>query len=216
MAYFELINKICEELNLDGCVYEDGDNEGQEVLQVCDWSDVKALNNALYEKFKELGVDTSDIDWKANLEDKYAQDYVDFATDNNWVFSDESFVCDGCYKLYRQETYGYANYYIPDSCGGIYCVDCIKEDPTDFVEHLINNPKTANTILDRDELENLGFERDEETYASGWYGRDERPEKVLEGILARYPKAEVVFNVVKTYNPFETEYEAFIKKNEED
>lgn len=216
MEYFDIIRKILnspEFDRIDGYIYDDGDNEGQEVLQMYDWKDVEALNKELKRRFEELKIDTSEM----SLHQETSNDgYVEFATDGNWVFADESFVCDNCGKLFRMETYGYANYYISERYGGIYCEECVEEDPSDYIETLINDPKRANTVLDTNALEDMGFEKIGERYASGWYGRDDRPEEILENVLNLYPNAEVIFNIIKTYNPFETEYETYIKYNDEE
>ena len=211
MAYFDIIREIFSETEIDGYIYDDGDNEGKEVLQMCSWEDVKALNLEIKKKFEERGIDTSEMSLYQETSD---DGYVEFATDDNWVFDDESFVCDGCGKLHRMETYGYANYFCTDY--GIFCEDCVKEEPEPYLDYHINNYKTANTILTEKELNDAGFVDSGEDYASGWYGRDERPETVLKCILDAHPKAEVIFNINKTYNPFETEYKAFIRYNEEE
>lgn len=211
MAYFDIIREIFSETEIDGYIYDDGDNEGKEVLQMCSCNDVKELNLEIKKKFEEKGIDTSEMQpWEQESD----EGYVNFATDENWEYSDESFICDNCGKLHRMETYGYANYFCTDY--GIFCEDCIKEEPEPYIDYLINNPKSANTILTVKELNDRGFVDSGEDYASGWYGRDERPEKVLTDILNAHPNAEAIFNINKTYNPFETEYRAFIKYNEEE
>lgn len=211
MEYFDIIREIFNETEIDGYIYEDGDNEGKEVLQMCSWKDVETLNRELKKKFEERGIDTSEMSLYQETSD---DGYIEFATDDNWVFADESFVCDGCGKLHRMETYGYANYFCGDY--GIFCANCVKEEPEPYLDYHINNYKTANTILTEKELNDAGFVDSGEEYASGWYNRDERPETVLKCILDTHPKAEVIFDVKKTYNPFETEYRAFVRYNEEE
>lgn len=207
MDYWKLISNLCNENNLDCYVYEDGDNEGEQVLQVCGSKEEEQLNELLKKKFEELGVDTSEI--------RYPEydGYIEFATDGNWVYSDESFVCDGCYKLHRNGDY-YANYFIED--GFILCEDCVKEEPETYLETLINEPTRANTLLTGEELEGMGFERVGGEYENGMYGQVDDPKKILNELIGENPNAEVVFNIVKTYNPFATTFTAYIRNKEEE
>lgn len=208
MDYWKLINDLCEENNLNCYIYEDGDNEGKQVLQAYSWNEVETLNKLLKKRFEELGIDTSEVKYP-DREDGY----IDFATDENWVFSDESFVCDGCYKLFRNGDY-YANYCIGD--GFILCPDCMREEPETYLETLINEPTHANTLLTEKELEDLGFERVGEKYENGLYeGMNDDPKKILEEILTANPNVEVVFSIIKTYNPFATSFTTYIRENEE-
>lgn len=209
MDYWQMINNLCDENNLDCYVYEDGDNEGEQVLRVSSNRELEQLNELLKEKFKELGIDTSDVRYPDSDDG-----YVDFATEEKWEYDDETFICDDCGKLFRYGDY-YANYFVGD--GFILCTDCMREEPETYLETLINDPTHANTLLDEGELEKAGFERVGEKYENGLYeGMNDDPKKILGKILNENPNAEVVFNIVKTYNPFATTFTTYIRNKEEE
>lgn len=210
MAYFDLIREICDKENLNAWVYDDGDNPGKEVLQIYSDKEIQVLNSALIKKFKEKGIDTSEM---SAWQEMQVYGYIDFATDENWVYSDESFICDGCGKLFRMEAYGYANYFCGDSF--ILCPECMKEEPETYLETLINNYHNANTLLTKEELEKLGFEQIGEEYENGWYGQSDDPKEILDRILSEEPNAEVIFDITKTYNPFATRFTTYIRKSED-
>ena len=214
MAYMDLVYEICAYLNdsergFNSWVCEDGDNEGEEVLVIYDTQELATLNSRLKEKFEELGVDTSDV---FRTDDD--ESYVEFATDGKWEYYDEVYTCDGCGKVFRIEQYGYRNYYMGD--GYILCPECLKEDPSEYIEGLINNPKNANTLFSAEELNDLGFERVGEEYENGWYGQTDDPKTILDNILAENPNAEVIFDIVKDYNPFATRFITYIRTDKEE
>ena len=209
MAYFDVLRDVCNELDTNSWVEPDGDNGG-DLLWVESWDELREINQALKVKFNEMGI-ADQIKHYRSDEDDYDTSYVDFATDDNWVFQDESFLCDNCYQVYRNSDY-YANYAITD--GAIFCEDCVKEDSgirDEYISSLVNNPKRANTILSEEDLEDAGFmDFRESDYASGWYDRHDSPNEILDGILEEYPEAEVVFSINKTYNPWETSFKVYV------
>lgn len=207
MNYFDLIREICNDLNLDCWVYNDGDYPGEEVLQVSGCNEARELNAEIKKRLEELNIDPGD-----ELSPDEDTNYIEFATDGKWEYSDETFVCDGCGQLFRMETYGYANYFCGD--GFILCPECMKEEPETFLETLINNYHNANTLLSKEELEKLGFEQIGEEYENGWYGQNDDPKEILDKILAEEPDAEVVFDITKTYNPFATRFTTYIRRPE--
>lgn len=208
MEYFDIIREICNDLNLDCWVYPDGDYPGKEVLQVSSCSEGRKLNTEIKKRFEELNIDPSD-----DLSPDEDTNYIEFATDGKWEYSDETFVCDGCGQLFRIDYYGYQNFYMGD--GFILCPDCMKEEPETYLETLINNYRNANTLLTETELEELGFEKIGEEYENGWYGRSDNPKEILDRILAEEPYTEVIFDITKTYNPFATRFTTYIRKREE-
>ena len=207
MDYFDLIRKICNDLNLDCWVYTDGDYPGEEVLQVSCCSEARELNEEIKKRVEELNIDPGD-----ELSPDEDTNYIEFATDGKWEYSDETFVCDGCGQLFRIDHYGYQNFFMGD--GFILCPDCMKEEPETYLETLINNYHNANTLLSKEELEKLGFEQIGEEYENGWYGQNDDPKEILDKILAEEPDAEVVFDITKTYNPFATRFTTYIRRPE--
>lgn len=134
-----------------------------------------------------------------------------------WTYSDEGFCCSECntwHFYYERNACSYANYKVGD--GYIICDDCIKineEYRNWYIEDLINNPHNANTILEYKDLINLDFNKiNDDPYANGWYHRMDDPEKILEIAKAKYPNNEFIFSIRKTYNPFETEFDLYMRE----
>lgn len=213
MAYMQLLNHLCNKYNIDGYSERDGDNDGEVFVFSDSWDNIRKLNNILKAQFYMLGIDTSEVNERDDT------GYIDFATDDNWATFDDGFICDNCYKFYRNSDY-YQNYVIFESVSnGICCVDCVKNDDSlksDYINTLINNSDNANTILDDSELEDAGFEDYGAEYANGWYGRRDSPQQILKDILDKHPEAEVVFSVRKTYNYWETRFKVYVRNITED
>ena len=106
-------------------------------------------------------------------------------------WSDEWLQCE-CGKIFRTspDCYSWTIY------GAIYdgdyeCGDCIKANPSHYVEWLLNNPSCGDTIgLD---YVALGFEQYNGWYESGWYGREDKPHEILKKVQAEYPTKEFIF-----------------------
>lgn len=214
MAYFELIQEILDN-NDDIYAYicEDGDVGGN-VLQIDGDRSMEKLEKLLWEEFQTRGIDTSDFDYHYDPNASYNDACVDFATDGNYVYTDDSFLCDECGQLYRTDDY-YANYYMGD--GYIVCEDCVHSNPEDYVQSLINDPERANTILSVSELYDLGFEQLNEHYANGWYGREDDPKQIYDNLVNQYGyDAEILFSIEKTRNPFQTDFDVFVRNIDED
>ena len=113
---------------------------------------------------------------------EYFTTWLDYLVDGMWGFSDEYSVCEHCNKAFRTSPDSYswvANYWVGD--GFILCEDCVREDYSEeYLESLENNPKTANTILSDNEIEKAGYKKVVSDCESGWYGRCDNPEKMLE------------------------------------
>lgn len=95
------------------------------------------------------------------------------------------------------------------------CENCVKENPEDYINELINNYRMANTILSKQELEEQGFERaNDEIYENGLYeGQNDKPEKILHKAL-QAKDGEYLFNIVKDYNPFQVVWELWKRKED--
>ncbi len=90
-------------------------------------------------------------------------------------WSDEWLQCD-CGKAFRTsgDSYSWLMYgYIGD--GDYACGDCVLEDPEDYLEERINNPKAANVLVD---LSKHGW-----TQRDRWHpGQNDDPQAIAETI----------------------------------
>lgn len=206
MNFQEIYRVLNENDDINAYVYPDGDYDG-EVLVVEDYDSEKKLCKLLEPLAREQ--------CKAN--DDAFFDYEDFPLDyitkDKWCYLDEGFVCDECYKFHRfNDGWGgsYMNYMVGD--GWFFCEDCLKEKyKEEYLEQLIDNPKSANTILSRQDLYELGFERiNEYHYANGLYhGENDNPETIYKRVKEMYSGCEFVFSIIKNYNPFHTEFDVW-------
>ena len=209
----DVIHKIDDEnLNIYVNIYPYEDESKILVFDDCDSQ--KQFNKLLKERMQDIPEVKADIDdfiYNVNDRDDW---FIDEAVggDANWTYSDEGFVCDECYKWHFYNINGacsYANYKAGD--GYIICEDCItscKENMEEYLKDMIDNPESANTILDDGTLYDLDFDKvNEWPYADGWYGRSANPKKILKEAQDLYPHCEFVFSIRKTYNPWETEFD---------
>lgn len=214
MAYWDLVQEGINELektnrNFYASIYEDGDGYEDQVLVFETSDSQKALENWLWNTFNERGIDISDFDWKYNEDKDWNEDCINLATDDNWCYLDAGFCCEECYKWYRFDVY-YANYWVGD--GFIVCEECVKENPEGYIDSLVNDPSRANTILSMDELYDQGFEKLDEHYAHGWYGRVDDPQEIYDKLVDQYGyDVEVLFSIEKTRNPFQTDFDVYIR-----
>lgn len=100
-------------------------------------------------------------------------------------WSDEWAQCDNCAKAIRTspDSYGWRRSYF-DSEDGIQCIECVREDPSGYLEHLEGHPRRAETMdLDLDEL---GYVKVGENYEHGWHqGQNDSPDVVATSLKAR-------------------------------
>lgn len=204
MEYFNIITKILNEhKDIDASIYDDGDNENKQVLIISTTKDANLLNELLKAELYDMVDEIERRD--------YDSFYLDYATEDNWHFWDTSFECSECYKVYQRLEYNacsYANYYCGD--GYILCENCVKENPDDYINSLVNEPTRVNTIFDYGELLKLNFEKvNTDPYANGWYNRVDNPTKIMAKARAEKPKSEFIFSIRKTYNPWECEFDLY-------
>lgn len=204
MNFQEIYRVLNKNDDINAYVYPDGDHDG-EVLVVEDWSSEKELCKLLKPIAKRLCKTNDDLFYE------YDDFPIDYLTGDNWCYLDEGYVCDECNKFYRfNNSWGgsYANYMMGD--GYIVCEDCLKANyKSEYIDKLINNPKSANTILSREDLYELGFEKvNDYRYSNGMYrGENDDPEQILEWAKKENPSCEFLFSVIKDYNPFHTEFD---------
>lgn len=210
--YMHLLREILEETDWNyGNIYPDGDGYNDEVFIYEGYKPhtVESLNELCKAKLKENDIDT----YPDHTYDSY---YIDFITGDNWGYYDSYFICDDCYKAYRYNEYGTANYWVGD--GFIFCEDCVRETykETYVEEYLVNDPTKANTILGINEIEDMGFEKaNEYEYENGWYGTTDDPKEIYETMRKAYPNSDILFDITSN-NPFAVYFDVYIRKADED
>lgn len=232
---YELIREIDENYNVEEYrniyVYTYDYEEDKKILVFDDWSSQKrfaSLLKAKIENFPEVKEAVEDVIYDVSDMEKRSDWWIELAVGGYeyWTYSEEGFECSECYKWFYYDYYGataYANYKIYD--GWIECENCIKQDTEhkeQYIKDLINNPDNANTVLDYGDFLDLDFEKVQDRYGddalwfNGWYGRKDDPKKILARYRENNPNNEYVFSIRKTYNPFECEFELYVREKDED
>ena len=192
-----------------------GTKGAEEMFLIVDgWDFIREFHIWANEKYgKELYEETG-YDYPESKDTRdYFTAWLDYLTQGMWGFSDEYSVCECCNKAFRTSPDSYSwtqNYWLGD--GFIICEDCVREEYSeDYLESLQNNPKTANTILSDSEMENAGYEKvNTDSYESGWYGRCEYPEEILEREMESNPDYDYVFSICGS-GQFHTEFDLWRK-----
>ena len=80
---------------------------------------------------------------------------------------------------------------------GDTCLGCVEADINAYVDEYINDATRAlPSQLDDAVMTAAGWERLDDDYRSGWYGREDEPEEILAAVLQRAgDDAEAVFQV---------------------
>jgi hypothetical protein len=98
-------------------------------------------------------------------------------------WSDEWTICEGCHKAVRTQanSYRWRASYADDGCGSILCHECIKTDPTDYLQSLEGDSRRCVTI-DLD-LEVAGYKLLADDFENGLYGgQADRPELIADAL----------------------------------
>lgn len=172
------------------------------------WSNLKQLtdiriDNEVPEIVREA-LDENNIKW---------YDIVESALGCEWGFSDEYTTCCDCGNVIRTspDSYGWQpDYYVGD--GFIACKECFDNTPNyqeAYIEERINNPQNAvNGLLDKDQIEELGFVEVDEDFENGWYNRHDNPQKIYDRLSENYE--EVLF-YVDGVGQFHVSFVAFVR-----
>ena len=147
---------------------------------VDDWSDVRKIQNALDPSF-------------APRDESYTRVLDNYMA---WGFSDSFTTCETCGEVICTEPD--SKHWTPDfwvGDGFICCGDCVRDNPIEYLEYLINNPESANTILRDSDLQNAGFTKLDGSYESGWYDKHDDPHDILDDLLTKYPNGEFIFSI---------------------
>ena len=202
--YIDIMNKVLSETDYQYAdLYREDDETFVLILESTD--SVKPLNEAFRNVLKENKIDT----YPDYTYDTY---YIEFVSGDNWGFSDEFYICSECNKAIRT-TDGYAHIKVWIGDGFCMCEDCVRANASDYIEDLTNDYTRANLILSENELNGLGFyKQNEEHYASGLYHRHDNPKQIFEKIRETNPDVDILFSINENYNPYEEEFDVYIKE----
>lgn len=122
-----------------------------------------------------------------NLLEKYGYDI-------QW--SDEWSTCGDCGKAVRTspDSYGWQpSYVIMNDCE-IVCIECLKDDPTDYLQSIEDNPKQALNLRGIDPSQH-GYELIKGEFESGMHqGQNDKPEKIFAELVQAGHK-RILFSV---------------------
>ena len=234
--YWDIIYELIHEIDRNWETYKDiyvdvyNYKDEDSVLVFGSSTSIKefaSLLKAKIENFPEVKQAVEDAIYDVSNMELYADWWIELAVGGYeyWAYDDEGFCCSECDEWHYYDNYGataYANYKVYD--GWIECEDCIRQDTEHkerYIEDLINNPNNANTILDYGDFLDLDFERvldkygDDAIWASGWRGSHDDPKKILARYREIHPNNEYVFSIRKTYDPFECEFELYVREKGE-
>lgn len=127
--------------------------------------------------------------------------------DTKYIFEDEYLICDKC-SHYKEisSTVVFDGYSV--------CYDCLEEFFDEYVDEFINNKDKAipYTVNIEEKLKELGFTKYDKEYVSDMHTfKIDDPEEILKALNDKY---DVIFNI-KSCNPFEICFEAYIKDKED-
>ena len=175
----------------------------------------------LFDVDGDLCMDISDCrEWESDIEDCLNTLLCNEGIDITAVCEDDYFYCDYCKKNHYVTNGMKNNRVIISEYGDVACRFCLswaeKENydlAEEYMEHLINNPTTANEFLTDGFLQDHGFTKVDDEYSCGLYecNHNDNPMKIFE----EYERNgyDVVFNI-KNSNPYETEFSVYIKEVE--
>lgn len=123
---------------------------------------------------------------------------------------DEWTTCEGCGNAFRTEgdSCHWRMYGMIDS-DGCYCGDCIKSDPTAYLEKLEDDATRAITIAGINPADH-GYTKHDAEYQNGWYpGQNDSPASIL-GDLHDAGHTGIVFEVTGV-GQFDVHFTAWIR-----
>ena len=135
---------------------------------------------------------------------------------NNWGLASEFTTCHICNKAIETTTTHKPDFFLDERNTRICCGDCVREEEAitkDYIEHLTNNYKSANTILTSNKLESFGFElyNKGKEFEFGVHNDSEidDPEHLLSKLQSEGYE-EVIFDIIKL-EQFTTTWKAWVK-----
>jgi len=186
------------------------------ISKALEWLDNNGLYVNFYDGIVEPGYEdkpTFLANWNENKLSKFAK-AVEHGSDVELEWDDEWSSCTECHKGFRisGNRYGWVKYahLFTDECEEV-CGDCIKKDPDEYLEDLVNNPNKAE-VFDLG-LDTLGYSKVNGTFESGWHpGQDDQPEEILKKIERIDPDCSVIFKVASV-GQFDVTFEAWYNGN---
>jgi len=189
-----------------------------------------------YERYAEPGYDAGDsglvatgnwnkidsYDWQtkqtthvSDLPRRIADLFEKMGIECEW--SDEWISCSDCGKLVRHKADSYhwtPSYFYSEQGCGYTCIDCLQEDPENYLEELEDNENIANT-MDEIDHSNYGYIRiNEDLYASGWYpGQHDDPADIAKELRGK-GISRFLFNI-DSVEQFDSHWSVFVHKDEE-
>jgi len=131
------------------------------------------------------------------------------------VYSDEYSQCSSCGSVVRTsaDCYGWTpDFWIGD--GFLECSVCMHDNPEGYLEHITNNPLTANVLFTRDELIEKGFAKLDDSYQNGLHtGMNDNPQKLYNKFKDQF--AQIIFNIAET-SQFYITFDIYVKNEEEE
>lgn len=124
------------------------------------------------------------------LEYSEAEDLLDneFGS-GNWGDSESFAVCDSCGDAIWLDDYYESDYYFDDN-GGVFCGDCVRGNPDDYIEQLINDHSKSNKLVDEEVIKERGFSP---FYVEYKYRGYDTKKDLLKALLIDYPSGEFIF-----------------------
>ena len=181
----------------DGCVEPRYDDKP---VAIGDWNS-KTKYNPETREFKTLD------DTMPRLAKLFGKLGYSVAGDDEWE------VCEKCGKAFRTQ---------PDYCSWkqsywfeycfYLCHECVKEDPTDYIESFVGDDRKAIT-LDID-LSEHGFHLHKGGLEGGWCGGNDDPKTIAKGL--RDEGIEDFVFVLDSTGKFDIEYSVWVRDEEEE
>lgn len=192
---------------------------GEEVIVTGNWNDKRPtfgwqVRNLDGERFPYTSVPPTTKEH--TLPSRLARILEAAGAEIEWL--DEWAECSHCYRAVRTEpdSYSWTPAYAWVGECDIVCASCLRANPDWIIDDYINNAEKALTVLGTDELTALGFEHNDERYASGWYGREDNPSAILEHILKFAPEGTEVVFTIDSNGQFETSFSAWTRTPDTD
>jgi hypothetical protein len=133
-----------------------------------------------------------------------------------WGFDDEYEECGECNHVIRTSptNYGWRPDFWRSPSDGIICGACVRKDPEEYLDWLVNDPTRINVLIPAKELEDWGFRHLPEHYESGWHaGQDANPQQIFETLRQEHPTAEIIFHW-EDAGQFDLHFSVYIRDGE--
>ena len=129
-------------------------------------------------------------------------------------WNEEWTACCDCNGLVRTQGDSYswtASFQLTDD--GAVCCECLKADPESYLSSLEGNSDKANTIDEIDPCDHGYVKVNEDSYAAGWYKRNDSPKKIAKELESK-GVSRYLFGI-DSCGQFETEFSVFVHESEE-